>query len=166
MARILRMAESRNRRQRGLTYIELITAVAVLAVVASALVPMAHWDEKRRREEQLKGTLRTVREAIDKYHEYAMQGLIQMTDVDQMYYPKTLDELVEGVDVGDPNSAVSTKKTFLARIPVDPMTESTEWGLRSYQDDWDSDSWGEENVYDVYSLAPGIALDGSRYSEW
>jgi general secretion pathway protein G len=74
--------------------------------------------------------------------------------------------MVEGVQVGDPNSPETSTIQFLLRIPVDPISGLQEWGLRSYQDDWDSRSWGGENVYDVYSLAPGRALDGTDYSDW
>ena len=156
----------KGKRQRGLTYIELVTALAVLVVLAGAAIPLFRWDEKRRREEHLRGALHTMRAAIDQYHKYSESGLIQQTDVEQMFYPRSLEELVEGVDVGDPNSPTSKKMIFLTRIPPDPMTGEIEWGLRSYQDDWDSDSWGGENVYDVYSLAPGVALDETGYGEW
>lgn len=161
-----RGVEGKGRRESGLTYIELLVAVAVLLVLAAAVIPLARWDEKRRREIQLRGTLETLRVAIDRYHVYAENGMIQQTDVDQKFYPRDLDELTEGVEVGDPKSPNVKKIKFLARIPADPMTGKVEWGKRSYQDDWDSDSWGGENVFDVYSLAPGEALDGTRYSEW
>jgi general secretion pathway protein G len=166
---LLRTSGSRDERrstERGLTFIEMLAAVAILAIVAAAALPMVRWNEKRRRENELRGTLVYMRDAIDLYHKYSENGLIKQTDVEQMNYPRTLDELVEGVDVGDPESPISRKINFLTKVPVDPMTGTAEWGLRSYQDDWDSDSWGGENVYDVYSLAPGVALDGTRYSEW
>jgi general secretion pathway protein G len=152
--------------ERGLTYIELLAVVGILAILAASAIPMVRWNEKRRREAELRSTLALVRDAIDLYHKYSENGLIQQTDVEQMNYPRSLDELVEGVEVGDPQSPVSKKMTFLNKIPVDPMTGDTEWGLRSYQDDWDSDSWGGENVYDIYSLATGEALDGTHYNEW
>ena len=153
-------------RSGGLTFIELLIAVTVLLVVAGAALPLARWNEKRRREVELRGYLQMMRDAIDQYKKYSAEGLIQQTDVDQMGYPRTLDELVEGVEVGDPQSPESKTVKFLSRILVDPFTGEAEWGLRSYQDDWDSDSWGGENVYDVYSLAPGRALDGTYYREW
>ncbi len=156
----------REGRQRGLTYIELLVAVSVLMVIAAAAIPVLRWDEKRRREEHLRGNLKMMRIAIDQYHKYSEAGLIQQTDVSQMFYPKSLEELVEGVEIADPTSPNAKKIKFLQRIPVDPMTGDTEWGLRSYQDDWDSDSWGRENVYDVYSLSEGVALDGTLYKDW
>ncbi len=154
------------RRQRGMTFIEVVATVAIVAILATAIIPLARWNEKRRREAHLRGTLEILRGAVDLYHKYAENGLIEQTDVEQMFYPRDLEELVEGVEVGDPQSPISQKIVFLPRVPVDPMTGEAEWGLRSYQDDWDSDSWGGENVYDVYSLSTGEALDGTRYSEW
>ncbi len=140
--------------------------MAVLAILATVALPLARWDQKRRDEARLRTSLRIMRGAIDKYKEYTAQGLIIQTDVEQRGYPLTLEEMVEGVDVGDPESPESKKIKFLKRILVDPMTGEVEWGLRSYQDDWDSDSWGGENVYDVYSLSDRRALDGSYYYEW
>jgi len=155
-----------RRRETGLTWIELLVAVTVLLVVATAVIPLYRWDEKRRREEHLRITLETMRSAIDLYKRYSDEGLIVQTDVDQKGYPRDLEELIEGVQIGDPNSPESSFVQFLRRIPVDPISGRQEWGLRSYQDDWDSRSWGGENVWDVYSLAPGRALDGTVYSEW
>jgi general secretion pathway protein G len=157
---------SNHRSQRGLSYLELLVAVTVLLILASAAIPLARWDQKRRNEARLKVSLQMMRHAIDEYKKYADQGLIIQSDVEQMGYPPTLEDLVEGVEVGDPNSPESKTLTFLRSIPVDPMTEKPEWGLRSYQDDWDSQNWGGENVYDVYSLSRGQALDGSYYYEW
>jgi general secretion pathway protein G len=155
-----------KRAQFGLTYIELIVAVSVMLVLATAALPLKRWDDKRRREAHLRSTLQSMRDAIDLYKKYSDEGLIIQTDVEQMGYPLSLQELVEGIHVGDPESPEGKTVRFLRRIPVDPITERAEWGLRSYQDDWDSTSWGGENVYDVYSLAPGRALDGTLYSEW
>jgi general secretion pathway protein G len=160
------MNAARTRSQRGLSYIELLVAAMVLLILAGAVIPLARWDHKRRAEARLKVTLQMMRDAIDQYKKYADEGLIMLTDVEQMGYPKDLEELVEGVEIGDPQSPESKTITFLREIPEDPITGETEWGLRSYQDDWDADSWGGENVYDVYSLSIGIALDGSYYSEW
>ena len=156
----------RTRSQRGLSYIEMLVAATVLLILASAAIPLARWDHKRRAEARLKVTLQTMRDAIDQYKKYADEGLIMLTDVEQMGYPTELEELVEGVEIGDPQSPDSKTIQFLRRIPVDPVTGEADWGLRSYQDDWDADSWGGENVYDVYSLSIGVALDGSYYSEW
>jgi general secretion pathway protein G len=153
-------------RESGLTYIELLVAMMVLGILAAAALPVYRWDEKRRREGHLRMTLESMRTAIDLYKKYSDEGLIIQTDVDQRGYPLDLEELVDGVDVGDPDSPEGIHLQFLRRIPVDPISGLEEWGLRSYQDDWDSTNWGGENVYDVYSLAPGRALDGTYYSEW
>jgi len=155
-----------RKRQRGFSYVELLVALMVLIVLASAVIPLTRWNEKRRLEARLRIQLETMRDAIDQYKKYTEEGLIVQSDIDQMGYPLDLEELVDGVDVGDPDSPDSKTIRFLYRIPVDPFTGEAEWGLRSYQDDWDSDSWGGENVYDVYSLSDRRALDDSYYSEW
>lgn len=152
--------------QRGVTYIELLVAVSILLVVASAVIPLARWDEKRRREVELRGTLRMIRDAIDLYKRYSDEGLIVQKDVDQLGFPLDFDELVEGVEVGDPDSPTKKMIPFLRGLPVDPITGEAEWGKRSYQDDWDSEGWGGENLYDVHSLSPGRALDGTYYRDW
>jgi general secretion pathway protein G len=156
----------RRAAQRGFSYIELLVALMILMILASAAVPVARWDEKRRREARLRVSLQTMRDAIDQYKRYTDEGLILQSDVEQLGYPQTLEELVDGVEVGDPQSPESRKIRFLQRIPVDPFTEEAIWGLRSYQDEWDSDQWGGENVYDVYSLSDLRALDGTYYLDW
>ena len=156
----------RRRGQSGLTTVELLAAIGIVVVLVSAALPLKRWDEKRRREEQLRGNLHMMREAIDQYHKACEEGKIRETDVDQKKYPLDLDELVEGVDLIDPLTGLTHKARFLQSIPVDPFTEEAEWGLRSYQDDWDSESWGGENVYDVYCLFDGNALDGTYYKDW
>ncbi|MDX1388594.1 MAG: prepilin-type N-terminal cleavage/methylation domain-containing protein [Acidobacteriota bacterium] len=162
----MKMRRRIGSRERGLTYIELIVVLAVIVVLAAAVAPINHWREKRQREEHLRMTLQIMRDSIDMYKRYVDEGLITQSDLDQQGYPRDLEELVEGVEVGDPSSPDSKTMRFLVRIPIDPITGEAEWGLRSYQDDWDSTTWGGENVYDVYSLSDGIALDGSYYAEW
>jgi general secretion pathway protein G len=157
---------NRRKGQRGVSYIELLVALMVLIVLASAVIPLTRWNEKRRLEARLRIQLETMRDAIDQYKKYTDEGLIVQSDIDQMGYPLDLEELVDGVDVGDPQAPDSKTIRFLHRIPIDPFTGEAEWGLRSYQDDWDSDSWGGENVYDVYSLSDRRALDDTYYSEW
>jgi general secretion pathway protein G len=155
-----------RQRQSGLTTVELLVALAALIVLVSVAVPLARWDEKRRREVELRWELRMMREAIDEYKKAADDGRIQQKDVDQRHLPLDLDELVNGVDVIDPATGLTRKTSFLQRIPVDPFTTEAEWGMRSYQDDWDATSWGGENLYDVYSLSDGKALDGTYYRDW
>lgn len=162
----------RNARS-GLTTVELIAALGVLLVLVTAAIPLKRWDDKRRRENKLRDDLHMMREAIDLYKKAADQGRIQQKDVDQKgnptdvgFYPTDLEELVKGVDVTNLVSGLPQKIYYLREVPVDPFTGDREWGLRSYQDDWDTTSWGGENVWDVYSLSPGKALDGTWYKDW
>jgi general secretion pathway protein G len=163
-----------SRGRAGFTYIELMVTLAVIMVLASAALPVYRWDQKRRLENHLRVNLRMMRDAIDQYNKYMQEGLIVSTDVEQCAspenlrtcYPLTLEELVEGVEVGDPESPESETVKFLQRLPIDPFTGEARWGIRSYQDDWDSKSWGGENVYDVYSLSELRALDGTYYRDW
>jgi general secretion pathway protein G len=152
--------------ERGLTAVEMLAALGVLMVLVSIAIPLARWDEKRRREEHLRLELRLMRDAIDQYKKLSDEGKIRQKDVDQRGYPLTLQDLVDGVEVSDSKTGKTTTVHFLNRIPTDPFTEEPEWGIRSYQDDWDSTSWGGENVYDVYSLSDGKALDGTYYKDW
>ena len=146
-------------RERGLTLVELIVTVAILSILASAAFPIARFQVKRQNERQLRYDLWMMRDAIDKYKDAADQHAFQ-TKVDSQNYPPDLETLVKGVEV-------QTKKVkFLRHIPVDPMTGKAEWGLRSMQDDPKSDSFGGQNVFDVYSKSQGTALDGTKYSDW
>jgi general secretion pathway protein G len=143
----------------GLTLVELIVTVAILAIVASAAVPIARFEVKRTKERELRYDLWQMRSAIDKYKDAADRNAFQ-TKVDSQGYPPDLDTLVQGVDVQ------GKKVRFLRRIPVDPMTEKQEWGMRSMQDDPTSDSFGGQNLFDVYSKSEGTALDGTKYKDW
>ena len=148
--------------QRGFTLIELVVAAGILSILALAIVPVARVTSLRVKEVELRRNLRTVRMAIDRYHDAALGGQIEIkfgTDG----WPPDLDTLVEGVDQ---LNAVDKRLRFLRRIPNDPMTGDREWGLRSSQDSWDATSHGGQNIYDVYSRSSGTALDGSKYSDW
>jgi len=145
--------------ERGLTLVELIVTIAILSILASAAVPVTILTVKRANERQLRRELWEMRDAIDHYKDAADMHAFQ-TKVDSQNYPPDLETLVNGVDV-------QTKKVkFLRRIPIDPMTGKAEWGLRSMQDDPDSDSYGGQSVFDVYSKSQGTALDGTKYSTW
>ena len=156
---------SRSRRpgsgssEAGLTLVELIIVVAIVAVLASAALPIARFQVKREKERQLRRDLWEMRDAIDHYKDAAEKGAF-MTKADSMNYPPDLQSLVDGVDVQ------GKKVRFLRAIPTDPMTNSAEWGLRSNQDDADSDSFGGQNVFDVHSKSQGTALDGTKYATW
>jgi general secretion pathway protein G len=151
----------RTRRQRecGLTLVELIVTVAILSILASAAIPVARFEYKRQKERELRRDLWMMRDAIDRYKDAADKGAFQIK-LDSQGYPPDLDTLVNGVEVQ------GKKLKFLRRIPVDPMTGKAEWGERSMQDDPDSDSWGGQNVFDVYSKSDGTGLDGTKYKTW
>jgi len=155
----LRRLTHRKAGEQGLTLVELIITVAILAILASAAAPIARFQVKRQKERELRYDLWMMRDAIDKYKDAADKGAIQ-TKVDSQNYPPDLETLVKGVDIQ------GKKVRFLRRIPVDPMTGNTEWGMRSMQDDPDSDSYGGQSVFDVYSKSEGSALDGTKYSTW
>ena len=149
----------RAKPNRGFTLLELIIATVILSVLTMMAVPLLRVTVKREREKELRRDLWEMRDAIDRYKDAADRGAFQ-TKVDTFNYPPDLETLVKGVDVQ------GKKVRFLRRVPVDPMTKSTEWGLRSMQDDPDSDSWGGQNVFDVYTKALGQGIDGTKYKDW
>lgn len=149
--------------QRGITLVELLVCIAILGVMAGAIMPVARLSIKRQKELELRRALRKIRHAIDEYKKFSDAGLILRIGVDSEGYPTELEVLVEGVElVGQ----LGKKMRFLRRIPIDPMTKTREWQLRSYQDDPDSHSWGRQNVYDVLTTYEGTALDGTEYKDW
>lgn len=145
--------------ERGLTLVELIVTVAILTILASAAIPLARFQVKREKERELRYDLWSMRDAIDKYKDAADRGAMQIK-LESQGYPPDLETLVNGVEVQ------GKKLKFLRKIPVDPMTGQADWGMRSMQDDPDSDSWGGQSVFDVYSKSDGTALDGTKYSTW
>jgi len=151
---------------RGFTFVELVIVTAIMMLLASVAIPLAQVTAQRQREAELHRALREMRTAIDKFKDAVDQGLIPSTELDPANegYPKTLDTLVNGVSVA--NDASGRKLKFLRRVPIDPMTKTTEWGKRSYQDRPDSSSWGGENVYEVYTTSEGTGLDGTKYRDW
>jgi general secretion pathway protein G len=151
---------------RGYTFVELLVVATIVMILASAIMPLAKVTARRQREIELHRALREMRTAIDKYKDAADAGLIGSLDlkVGSENYPADLQQLVDGVTAA--NDATGRKLKFLRRIPVDPMTHSTEWGLRSYQDKPDSTHWGGQNVFDVYTTFDGTALDGTKYRDW
>jgi general secretion pathway protein G len=151
--RLLRSGET------GVTLTELIIVVTILAILATAAVPAVKFEVKRTKERELRADLWEMRRAIDMYKDVADIGGIQ-TKADSNNYPPDLQTLVTGVDVKD------KKMRFLRAIPMDPMTGNTDWGLRSNQDEPDSDSFGGQSVFDVYSKSRGTGLDGTKYNTW
>jgi general secretion pathway protein G len=155
-----------SRGEQGYTFVELIVVSTIVLILASAIMPLAKVTATRTREAELRRDLREMRTAIDKYKDAADLGQISPLElqVGNENYPPDLETLVEGVPAA--NDATGRKLKFLRKVPVDPMTHSTEWGLRSYQDSPDAKSWGGKNVFDVYTTYDGTALDGSKYRDW
>ena len=147
---------------RGFTLVELIATMAIMLILAGMALPIARVHAQRVRETELHRNLREVRDAIDRYKDFSDRGMMPV-EANTFGYPPDLDTLVSGVTL---KGAATAKYKFLRRIPVDPMTDKAAWGLRSMQDDPDSKSWGGEDVFDVYSLSQGTALDGTNYSDW
>jgi general secretion pathway protein G len=146
---------------RGFTLIEMIAAMTIMLVLTTIALPMAAVVVKREKERELSEDLRTMRNAIDRYKDFSDRGMIP-TDMDTYGYPPTLETLVKGV----PLKGSKDKYKFLRKIPVDPMTGDTEWGMRSMQDDPDSQSWGGQDVFDVFSKSQGTGMNGIPYVDW
>jgi general secretion pathway protein G len=158
----MRLQKSESRRREscgGFTLIELIVATAILTILTTMALPLARMTIKREKERELRYDLWQLRDSIDRYKDAADRQAFQIK-VGSEGYPPDLETLVNGVDVG------GKKLKFLRKIPVDPMTGKAEWGLRSMQDDPTADSWGGQNVFDVYTKSEGTALDGTKYKQW
>ena len=164
------MQDNENRRahsaEAGYTFVELLVVSAIIIILASAVMPLARVTATRSREADLRRVLREMRTAIDKYKDAADLGQISPLELKlgAEGYPPDLQTLVEGVTAA--NDATGRKLKFLRRVPADPMTRGTEWGLRSYQDKPDSTRWGGQNVFDVYTTFDATALDGTKYKDW
>jgi general secretion pathway protein G len=168
-----------KKNQKGFTLIEMIVTFTILAILAAVAIPLAKTAVKREKEIELRRNVRTIRDAIDAYKKLADENRIEFEDKTEGY-PPDLETLVEGVEVSGGAQAGGTQRgrsqrtrnedtkiiKFLRRIPKDPMTNTYDWGLKSYQDDPDSENWGGENVYDIYTKSLGIGLDGTKYKEW
>jgi general secretion pathway protein G len=153
------LCDERRHKGRGFTVVELIVAMTILMILTAAAVPVVRVTIQRNKERDLRRALWEMRDSIDRYKDAADRGAFQVK-VDSQGYPPDLETLVKGVDSN------GKKMRFLRRIPVDPMTGKTEWGLHSMQDDVDSDSWGGQNVFDVYTKSEATALDGTKYKTW
>ena len=151
---------------RGFSFVELLVVTTIVLILASVVQPLAKVTIQRTREAELRRVLREMRTAIDKFKDAADSGVIGAFDIKagSEGYPPDLDTLVEGVSVVNDQSGRKLK--FLRKIPIDPLTNSAEWGKRSYQDRPDASSWGGQNVFDVYTKATGTGLDGTKYRDW
>ena len=150
---------SSTRPEGGFTLMELLVAATILAILSLMALPLARVTIQREKEKELRQALWQMRDAIDRYKDAADRQAFQIK-ADSQGYPPDLETLVKGVDVQ------GKKVRFLRSIPMDPMTKTKEWGLRSMQDDPDSDSWGGQSVFDVYTKSEGTALDGTKYKDW
>ncbi len=157
------ISERRRRSQRGLTLVELVVAFTILITLSAMALPMARYKVRREKERELRNSLREIRTAIDKYKDMAEQNQLGQQKLGTENYPETLEILVEGVKIPGPQDK---KIRFLRRLPRDPFTGNSDWGKRSVQDDPKSQSWGGQNVFDVYSKTMEKAPDGTLYSEW
>jgi general secretion pathway protein G len=164
----LRGLKRRRRTQSGLTLIELIVAFSILLILTTMAVPMARYRVRREREKELRQDLHEMRAAIDKYKDLCDTGKIQAGSPEAYCYPTTLEALVNGVPLMNNVAGLNQtgKMRFLRRIPKDPMTGDTDWGKRSMQDEPTSNSWGGQNVFDVYSKTMDKTSDGTPYSDW
>ncbi len=151
--------------ERGFSFVELVVVCTILASLTAVAFPIAKFTVKRHKEMELRYSLRLMRNAIDEYKRYSDAGLLELQQcLGCDGYPEELENLTEAQSLS--GQGPETVKRFMRRIPIDPMTGEVEWGLRSYQDDPDTDSWGGENVYDVYSLSAGTGLNGVPYRLW
>lgn len=151
----------RSKPDGGFTLLELIVAATILSILTLLALPLAQITIKREREKQLRQALWEMRDAIDRYKDAADRGALGQTKVDTWGYPPDLETLVKGVEMQG-----GKKIRFLRSIPTDPMTNSKEWGMRSMQDDPESDSWGGQNIFDVYTKSENTGLDGTKYKDW
>ncbi|MFO7301568.1 MAG: type II secretion system protein [Acidobacteriota bacterium] len=150
----------------GYSFVELVVATAVMMILASAALPIARVSIRRQKEAELRQALREMRTAIDEFKRWADAGRISTIGVSITAdnYPPSLEVLVEGVPYT--NDASDRRKKFLRRIPADPITGRADWGLRAYTDPPDATTWGGDSVFDVYSKAPGVGLNGVPYRDW
>ncbi len=148
----------------GMTLVELIVACTILMLLSGMAVPLARSHVRRIKERELQNALREMRAAIDKYKDYADSNKLGPQKVDAFGYPESLQALVDGVKGS--GKAADTKIKFLRRIPKDPMTNTTEWGVRSMQDDPTGSGGGGQNVFDVHTKSDAKAPDGTPYADW
>jgi general secretion pathway protein G len=161
-------AARRSSRGMGFSLIEMIIVLIILALLASAAIPLMRNSVIREREIELREALRELRKAIDEYKQFVetRPDLLKIQEKrTESGYPPSLQILVDGIELNTPG-VEDKKRRFLRRIPKDPITDSTEWGLRGYTDSPTSTSWNGEDIFDVYSKSTDVALDGTKYKDW
>jgi len=154
----------RSKGEKGLTLVELVVAFTIMLVLTAMAVPLARAKIRMEHERDYRRALLEVRTAIDKYKDDCDQGYFGAPKAGSDCYPESLDILVSGVKLAQ--TAEGKKVRFLRHVPRDPFTNSTDWGLRSDQDDPDSTSWGGQNVFDIYTKSDAKAADGTAYAQW
>ena len=164
--------KSKIQNHHGFTLLEIIIVITILSILTAAAVPMVRNSVKRQREEDLRIALRQLRQAIDQYRDFydrnpaAIPLELQTTETRQSHCPPNLEVLVEGFFPANVVGTSGAKKRFLRRLPEDPITGSTDWGMRAYKDEPDATSWGGGDVFDVFSKSDGTALNGTKYKTW
>jgi general secretion pathway protein G len=153
----------KRRSQRGFTLVELIVSFTIMSLLTTMAVPLASYRVKRDKERELRYALREIRKAIDAYKDASLANKIDIK-LGTEGYPESLEILVQGVKLSQSPDGKTIK--FLRRIPMDPMTGTYDWGKRSMQDDPKSQSWGGQNIFDVYTKSTERARDGTAYSDW
>lgn len=146
-----------------MTLVELVVAFTIMALLTTMAVPLARYKVQRDKERELRITLREMRKAIDDYKDATLAGKIEVK-LGTEGYPESLQILVDGVKLSQDPTGKKIK--FLRRIPLDPMTNTRDWGMRSMQDDPANKSWGRQNVFDVYTKSFDRARDGTNYGDW
>jgi general secretion pathway protein G len=160
---------ARSDRTSGFTLLEIVIVLTIMAILATASYPLLRNAVKRERETDLRESLREMRKAIDDYKRFNDLSGGQAIPIEwrtKSGYPKTLSILVDGFIPANVVGTEGTKVRFLRRLPRDPMTDSNDWGLRGTNDEPDSNTWGGEDLFDVYTKSDGVALDGTKYRDW
>ncbi len=170
-----------NTQNRGVTFIELLITLAIIFILAMVAMPLTKVTGKRSKELELRQTLRTVRTSIDNFRrDWARDSntlLGPLCVKNQLSckehtgltgYPKSLETLMK-VELSGAESAIEETiavRRYLRKVPMDPMTNTQEWGIRCYQDDADVDDWCGEDVFDIFTTSTGTAIDGTSYRDW
>lgn len=148
--------------------VEMLVTLVLVSILASAALPMMELVVQRNKEQDLRRSLREIRDALDAYKLAGDEGRI-LRQPGASGYPPRLETLVEGVS--DAKSAKGARIYFLRRIPRDPFypdplaPAATTWGKRSYAAAAEEPKEGED-VYDVYSLSGASGINSTPYRQW